>query len=271
MITLESRLLKAFRDEVYRHTGVHLTDSKDDLLAGRLRRRMRACDLEDPQDYLKLIKRGDRKELPFFIDAVTTHKTSLFRTREIWRYLWEEDLPKRLEASSKIRAWSAACSTGQEAASLTVLLAEAAKAHRPGLRFDVEASDVSAPVVDTARKMRFEARDVIRAEKLCPEFDLGAHFKTVDGQMELSAALRARQTFSVHNLFQPAGARRVDLLFVRNVLIYFTPPDKAKVVRLLLDALAPGGLLVIGESESLFEMDVGLERVTHCVFKRSGS
>lgn len=267
MVARES-LLDTFREEVRRLTGVHLPKEKNEMLAGRLRRRVRASGAEDLKAYLAIIRSGDRKELPLFVDAVTTHKTSFFRTRDVWRYVWEEDLPARFARGGRILAWSAACSTGQETASLSMLLAAGAERHGSG-SFLVEASDVSGPAVQQAKAMTFAARDVARAASTHAHFDVEKRFAIEGDEAVLVPELRSRQRFSVHNLFDRPRHRQVDLLFVRNVLIYFTPEDKLKVVRTLLPAVRPGGLLVIGESESLIGMgDLGLTKEAHCVFRK---
>ena len=154
--TLDDELLALFIREVQVRTGVHLDAGKAVMLSGRLRRRIRALGLADFDAYLVRLRR-DRAEEAEFIHAVTTHKTELFRTPSVWRALWSDWLPGR---SGRVRAWSAACSTGEEPASLGIVL-QAHADRTPGFRYDILATDISAPVVESARAATFEVAGTV--------------------------------------------------------------------------------------------------------------
>ena len=257
---LTPALWEAFVLEVKTRTGVHLAPEKAAMLHGRLVRRRRALGLDSLADYLSWLKR-DAKEQEEFVHAVTTHKTRLFRTRSVWKHLWNEFLPAFTGRS--LSAWSAACSTGEEPASLGAVL-EGHRGRTPHFRYSVLATDVSAPVVRTAAQARFRSLPDL------PGIPIDACFEPAEpGSSDVQLIERARRTirFRPHNLFNPLQGRAFDLILLRNVLIYFTASDKERVVRNTARVLKPGGLLVIGESESLVGLECGLTGVGHCLYR----
>ena len=133
-------------------------------------------------------------------------------------------------------------------------------------------SSISEAMVQQARQQTFEAARIRRDAACAPGFDPRGYFGPQDdsGQQQLKSDLRRNMTFMQHNLFDRAPVRRVDLLFVRNVIIYFSPEDKRRVLDRALAAMRPGGLLVSGESESLVGTHEELELVSHCIYQRSG-
>lgn len=267
---LAPKLLNAFIEEVYRHTGITMDESKKTMLTGRLRRRTHALELPSFEEYLRFL-RENPDEIERFIDAVTTNKTSMFRTRSVWAYLAETWLPEHLAAGNRsVAAWSAASSSGQEAASLAITLAKAAETQR--FTWRVTASDISDAMVQTARQQTFEAARIRRDAAAAPGLDPSGYFGPPDdkGCRQLNQDLRRNMTFMQHNLFDRAPVRRIDLLFVRNVIIYFSPEDKRRVLERALETMRPGGLLVIGESESLVGTHDDLELVSHCIYRRVG-
>lgn len=261
-------LLSEFIQEVHRHTGISMDTGKQTMLTGRLRRRSRALELETFDEYLDYL-RSTPSEVEHFVDAVTTNKTSMFRTRSVWSYLHNTWLPQHLESGhTSVTAWSAACSSGQEAASLAVTFAEASKT--TPFRWRIVASDVSGEMVEAARTQTFPADRIERDSASAPGFESSRYFgrATAQGTRQLDAALRRNMSFKRHNLLDRAPLTRVDLVVVRNVIIYFSIEDKRRVVSRALDAMTPGGLLIIGESESLVGMRDDLELVDHCIYRR---
>ena len=263
---LSDGTLSAFIGEVYKHTGITMDTTKRAMLIGRLRRRARALDLTNFETYLAYLQ-SNRAEVDLFVDAVTTNKTSMFRTASMWRDIVKSWLPEWNGLT--LRAWSAACSTGKEAASLAVLLQEHA-ASKPDFRWRIDASDISPEMVEKATQQTFAEVDVVRDAKNAPWLDVMKYFNPAgDGQVQLNADLRRQIRFFRHNLHEPSKQAPYDLLFVRNVIIYFSSEDKQRVIRNAYRALKPGGLLVIGESESLLDGLDGLEGLGHCLYRKS--
>ena len=255
--SLEGSLLAAYIREVHARTGISMELSKGILLRSRLRRRATKLGLDSFEAYLTYL-RDHPEEERHFVDAVTTNMTSFFRTRSVWRYLADTWAP---EQRRTVDLWSAACSTGEEPASLA-LVSEA----RLSVPWRVLASDVSRGMVEQAATQRFEVRKLVQAAAAAPAKVPVQQAFDPDGA--LHGRLKAHMRFRQHNLFD-APPRRFDLILARNVLIYFSPTDKLRVVRRLLGALKPDGMLVIGESESLVHLDEGLTLVQPCCYRRA--
>lgn len=260
-------LFEGLAAEVYRHTGVTVDESKKSMLSSRIRRRVRALGLGSPDEYLDLLQTLDAKaaEIKEFIDVVTTHKTSFFRTGSVWDWL-EKSLEEEPDKWRTFDAWSCACSNGQEAYSLALTADRAAK-HRSGLRWSVTATDVAQITVDRAAQGSYPASDVAAISKLRPHVDPDAYFdQAQDDNRTVKAGLKSKVRFSQANLLVKSS-KKYDIAFLRNVLIYFTEADKEKVVQNVLSTLRPGGVLVIGESESLLQREGSLEYVAPCIYQ----
>lgn len=244
---MNKRQFECFRDLVYDMTGVTIADSRKSMLYSRVSRRMRATQTNDFDAYLKLLL-SNTGERELFIDKVTTHETRFFRTPRVWEYLDQTYIDTRLNAenSSEFAAWSAASSSGEEAYSLAMLLAQ-----RPGARYRIDASDVSTEVVGKASQGRYQGRNVDRFREAQPEYF--ASGMEPDGQgFKIRERLKTNIRFFKHNLFDaPPQESTYDLVLLRNVLIYFTSEDQLRVLKRVEKSLKPGGVLIIGESEKL--------------------
>ena len=260
-----TRLFNDFVAEVYTHTGVTVEESKKSMLSSRIGRRVRALGLESPEAYLELLRGLDAaaEEIREFIDVVTTHKTSFFRTRGVWDWL-EKSFADEPERWSSFDAWSCACSNGQEAYSLA-MAAHREAAGRGGFRWSVTASDVSQLTVDRAKEGVYKASEVEAIQR--SGIDVGAHFTPAkNDERAVRPSLKSKVRFTQHNLLERSH-KSYDIAFLRNVLIYFTDEDKEKVVQNVVSTLRPGGVLVIGESESLLQRDGDLEYAAPCIYQ----
>lgn len=247
-------------------TGVTVDDTKRSMISSRVRRRLRALELETFSEYIEMLSAGklSSEEIESFVEAVTTHKTSFFRTPSIWNVLREEF--ERLSAEGRsIEAWSAACSTGEEPHSLAMMLRAVTKG---GARWRVTGSDVSPLTVETARAGSFDEEQVRAAATARPDADVLACFDFEDGRAQATRELGRSMRFGVHNLLDPQSSR-FDVALLRNVIIYFSEDDTRRVVDHVVASLAPEGLLVIGESESLLGRDDGLEYLAPCIYRKS--
>ncbi len=257
---------------VYQHTGVRMSAKKRALIHGRLERRLRAREISEWSDYWDLIE-SDRGELDQFIDLVTTHETYFHRTPRVWSYFASEFLPEfwRREPSRPLRIWSAACSTGEEAYTLAMYGEEFRRTHG-GFQFSVLATDISAGVLAMAEAGRYQGRTLEALSKASPGF-LRNYLRPVDEEvMEVAPTIRANITFRQHNLLRQGTPReRFDIALLRNVLIYFDQTDQESVVEAVRRSLNPGGILVIGESESLARLDTRMEFIQPLVYTSKGS
>jgi len=231
-------------------SGIRLADSKKVLVCGRLSRRLRHHGLESYREYIALIESGaEAGERQIAIDLLTTNETHFFREPKHFDLLRQE-LRERVKTGLRgpMRLWSAASSTGEEAYSLAMTLAEEL-ADRP---WSIFASDLSTRVLDDARTGIYpkqRADEIPRA--LAQRYVLEGYDEN-HGLYRIDATLRKRVTFDQVNLMEPLPPLEpFDMIFLRNVLIYFDNAGKKKIVESLVKRLKPGGLLYIGHSETL--------------------
>jgi chemotaxis protein methyltransferase CheR len=183
------------------------------------------------------------------VEALTTHESSFFRDGKPFEHL-RAALPKLLAArgaGDRLRIWSAACSTGQEAYSVAMLATETLGA--AAQRLDILATDISADVVGRAKEGSFSQFEVQRG---LPIRALMTHFQQEGTRWRIKPALRAMIRFEERNLLAECAALgRFDVIFCRNVLIYFDPPTKTRVLEMMARQLAPDGVLYLGAAETV--------------------
>jgi chemotaxis protein methyltransferase CheR len=250
-----AREFEAFRALVLRHAGIHLNDSKRALLYGRLARRIRELGLPSFGAYHDRVREDDT-ELVQMLDRITTNETRFFREPHHFEYLARTHLPRLVAAAVRgdrrreVHAWSAGCSTGEEPYSVAMTLLD----HLPsaGWQVRVLATDLSTRALDLARSATWPAA---RAADLGEE-RLRRHMLrgvgSQEGFVRASKELRAVVRVERLNLSSDQFPRQTfDLVFCRNVLIYFHPVQRERVLRCLVDRLAVGGLLFVGHAESV--------------------
>ncbi|MFT3914259.1 MAG: protein-glutamate O-methyltransferase CheR [Anaeromyxobacteraceae bacterium] len=246
-----------FQALIERETGIFLPQVKAPFLTGRLDRRVRELGLASYRDYLDLCQR-DVDERTRLLEAIATHETSFFREPKQWALLESDVFPRwRTEVAQgrrppKARLWSTACATGEEAWSLAMaLLAAFPPGCLPGgASWDLAilATDFSSKALARAREGRYPAlkKPQIPPEKLLLHWDEDA-----DGALVARDSLRRLVHFDRVNLIRGGWPiPQFDLIFCRNVLIYFEPDVRAKVVDRLLGKLEPDGYLFLGGAES---------------------
>ncbi len=246
---------KAVRDLLYREVGISLSEHKRALVCGRLGSRLTTHGLNSFTAYLRLLQDSRVPgELQIAIDLLTTNETSFFREPKHFEFLRTTAAAHR--RGRPFRVWSAASSSGEEAYSIAMQLAETL-GEGP---WEVFASDISTRVLERARSALYALE---RAETI-PRALLQRHCLKGSGPYEgsflLSRAIRARVKFDQINLTRPLPeVGEFDLIFLRNVLIYFDSPTKRAVVERLARQLRLEGRLVIGHSESLNGITQALE------------
>lgn len=238
---------------IYDRTGIHLPDSKLTLLSNRLRRRVRALNLETFKDYHELLLDAARceEELPHFLSAVTTNETYFFRNENLWKMFREKWLPGIVEKNKRkteksIRIWSAASSTGEEAHTAAICLREELPDFA-SWRIRILGTDISQRVLDSASAAKYNDYAIGKMPKAC----LKKWFEERDGSYCLRAEIRKMVSFKFHNLRDPLGDGNYDLVFLRNVLMYFDNAMKLRVLENVTNALAPGGHLVVGDVDPI--------------------
>ncbi len=256
-----------FRDIIYDQCGISLRQDKIALVSARVGKRMRKLQLTSHEHYLRcLLEDSSGAELSLFIDAISTNVTSFFRERDHFDFL-KEDFSNRLaQGQSKFRFWSAASSTGEEAYSLMMELLSFQQAARLDLK--ILATDISNRVLDTAKRGEYEdskLEDVSLAYRK-RYFDAGVT-DTGDGFV-VKESVRRYVAFKRLNLtntpFPMSGP--FDAILCRNVMIYFDPETRKRLVDECYRLLKPGGHLLVGHSESLTGVDSGFTTVGPSVY-----
>jgi chemotaxis protein methyltransferase CheR len=237
-------------DFMRKRCGLVLRDDQQYLLSSRIGP---VADRLGFPSVLAFVRDAVRSDAParsvdLLVDAMTTHETSFFRDPGFWTYMSQTVLPrlrKAVEQRGSAVVWSAACSTGQEAYSLAMLLDEEAPGIAPACK--IVGTDVSVPAVDQARSGMFGPLEVSRGLQARR---LTRHFEDANGAFTVKAHLRQRVSWDVHNLLGArSGPTGCDLVLCRNVLIYFDKTDRELVVKRLFSSLRPDGLLGVGTTE----------------------
>ena len=261
---------KRLRELVHARTGIALSEAKRALVYGRLARRLRKLNLRSFADYCELVENDDSSELEELTNAITTNLTSFFRENYHFEQLANEVIPQlaaRGAGPRRLRLWSAGCSTGEEPYSLSVVLHEAA-ARIPKWDIKLLATDIDSKVVATAREGiyasdRFTGVAVERVQQW---------FEPVPGRPGFSVAsseLKSLITFKQLNLLDPWQMKGpFDIIFCRNVVIYFDKPTQRELFDRMAEIQEPGGWLFIGHSENLHNITKRYKLVGRTVYRR---
>lgn len=258
------------RELVYKLTGISMSDHKKDLLYGRLTRRLRVLDLDNFDDYYNILNNDSSDELQNFINAVTTNLTSFFREKHHFEYLKEKVIPEKIKDNSLrgMRIWSAGCSTGEEPYSIAMLLRESIP-DIDSMDIKILASDLDTNVVDTARQGVYEAKRVegIESARIKRWFQKGTGDNK--GMVRVRKELRDMVTFEQVNLMQEWPCKdKFDVVFCRNVVIYFDKETQKVLFNRFSDVIKPDQHLFIGHSETLHKLTDRFKLIGKTVYRR---
>lgn len=245
-----------FRKAIYNESGITFSDTNRSILDSRLKERLREKNLDSVQDYYKLIM-SDKEEMKVFLDSVTTNLTRFFRNQPHFDAFSNYVIPHIIEDKKKtgdttIRIWSAGCSTGEEPYTIAMILADILP---PPYKFQITASDLSLKSLMVGKQGFYPDSRIAGI----PEKYLARFFIKVPDGYQVKKELMDKIKFDYHNLKNDSGARNLDVIFCRNVLIYFDEAAQKAVIDRFYQALAPHAYLFIGHSESLFGMDTKFE------------
>ena len=269
---LQTRDFDRISAYVYKECGIKLPPAKITMIEGRLRRRVRATGLSSLSAYCSWLFDGNHleDEREHLLNAVTTNKTDFFREPKHFDYLMGTVMPHlRDQGQRRVRVWSAACSTGAEPYTLAMLL-DAFAADKGGPDYGILATDLDSEVLRTARRGIYPAALLDPVPTVLRKRYVMSASDPKRDEMRIVPALRSSIGFAQMNLMDeryPVGDP-MDIIFCRNVLIYFDKPTQEKVVRRLADCLRPGGWLFLGHSESITGFDLPLKTVSNTVFQR---
>ena len=271
---LSERAYRFLADLVYSHSRIRLGPDKQAFVAGRLAARLRAIGCPSYEDYCNLLGSADAgEEAERVIDLISTNHTDFFREPDHFEFLAREVLPlahrRASRAARPVRVWCAAASSGEEAYSLAIILAEFERSH-PGARWGLEASDISRRMLDRCRSGIYEVDRVQVPDPIWLARYFRRGFGEREGLYRVKPELRTRLHVSAINLFQvpyPLPLEQ-DVVFCRNVMIYFDEPSRQTLVERLFDQLAPGGHLFVGHAESLLGLKHRFHQVRPAVYVR---
>lgn len=252
-----------FKELIYRIAGISLSPAKKPLVSGRLAKRVKAHQLSSYGDYFRLLG-NHPDEMQTAVDLLTTNETYFFREPKHFDFLREKILPQH-RSGRLFRVWSAASSSGQEPYSIAMTLADGLG----GRPWEMVASDISTQVLEKARSGHYP----LEQAKHIPQNYLARYcLKGVgsqEGTFMIERGLRSRINFMQVNLNASLPKLgEFDLVFLRNVMIYFDTETKRQVVSRILGLLKPGGYLLIGHSESLNGIVDGLQTVMPAVYRK---
>jgi len=273
-VSFSGKAYRTLTELIYEHSRIRLGADKQMLLANRLRKRLRALGLESYDDYCAILQSPQgSEEIDELVDLISTNHTKFFREPDHFSFLSSRVLPllipRLLASRSPLRLWSAAASSGEEAYTLAIVVAEQLRAH-PSLEWQIIASDISRRMLVQAQQgiYRMDVVEPVPPELLKRYFQKGIGVQA--GMCRVKPGLRERLRFERINLFQgeyPVLAEQ-HVIFCRNVMIYFDPPSRATAVQRLTCCLSPGGYLVVGNSESLLGIRHELRPVQQGIYQR---
>jgi chemotaxis protein methyltransferase CheR len=249
--------VEQYRAFIYDKSGITFTAANRSILESRLKERLREKSVESAKTYFTTISTNEG-ELKGFLDAITTNLTRFFRNQPHFDALEKHVIPELIKnikkggTSNVIKIWSAGCSTGEEPYTIAMLLNEILP---PPWKYEILASDISLKCLMTAKEGFYQDTKI---EGIPPNY-LTKYFDKVDGGYHIHPDIHSKIKFDYHNLKNDSGQRGFDIVFCRNVIIYFDEAAQTNVINRFWDAMAAKSFLFIGHSESLFGMDTKFE------------
>jgi chemotaxis protein methyltransferase CheR len=245
-----------YRALIYAESGITFTATNRSILESRLKERLREKGVDSVKAYFYEISKN-KEELKGFLDSITTNLTRFFRNQAHFDALEKYVVPelfniKRGQAGNTIKIWSAGCSTGEEPYTIAMLMSEILP---PPWKYEILASDISLKCLMTAKEGFYSENRIVGI----PDHYLTKYFDKVDGGYKVHADIQSKIRFDYHNLNNDSGLRNMDIVFCRNVIIYFDEAAQTAVINRFWDAMAAKSFLFIGHSESLFGMDTKFE------------
>ena len=268
-LTFTQRDFNFIRELVFEKAGIVLSEVKQDMVYGRLSRRIRKLGFAKFSDYCELLKNGDEEELGIFINAMTTNLTSFFRENHHFEYLGNNLLPHlfKTKQDRRVRIWSAGCSTGEEPYCLAMVVKETLPKHA---QWDVKilATDLDTNVLEHGRRGVYTAERVAGIDKA----RLKRWFRKGRGDhagfVRIAPELGELITFKQLNLMQPwPMSGPFDIIFCRNVVIYFDKPTQKILFDRYSDILADDGHLFLGHSESMYKVSDRFELIGKTIYQ----
>lgn len=271
--TLDDATLHRLAALIRKHSGIHLETHNRDLVRSRIAPRLRKLGIRNYREYIDLVQRGGPKdELAWLLDAISTNLTRFMREEQHFKELQDRVISRCVaggpDRKKSLRLWSAACSSGEEAYSIAVTIAETLESW-VGYDIKILATDLSRKVLATASTGVYKAGQV---EGLTPNI-LAKYFDPVRHEGALGYQVRSELsrmiTFARLNLIEEWPMRKgFDAIFCRNVMIYFEEETRAQIVKRMAPLLNPGGILFVGHSETIDGYSPLLEKIASATYQK---
>ncbi len=274
-IKMTDREMEKFGRFIEDLLGIKMPGQKKLLLQSRLNKRLKQLNMKNFDAYFSYLntKEGRAAEYPIFVDLVSTHVTYFFREKIHFEQLYNEVLPELCikKTGPKIRIWSAASSTGEEAYSIAITLNEF-KDNNPGLigDYEITGTDISSAVIEKAAKAVYSEESL---QKVPLYFKQKYFMHSKDKSKNLVRVVpevRVKVKFKILNLMNdfPDFEKKFDIIFIRNVLIYFNRETQKEITGKLIKHLVSGGFLFLGHSETLIGMEFNLKNFVPSIYRK---
>ncbi len=258
-----------FRKVIYDECGITFSATNRSILDSRIKDLLRKKNIATPGEYLDLVLKNS-EEMKIMLDSVTTNLTRFFRNQPHFDAFVNYVIPAVIEQKKKngdriIRIWSAGCSTGEEPYTIAMIMKEITPL---GFDFKITASDISLKSLMVGQQGFYGDNKI---DGIPPAY-LDKYFTKVEGGYQVKKELQDKIHFDYHNLMNDSGARNLDVVFCRNVLIYFDETAQLTVINRFWESMAPQSYLFIGHSESLFGMKTQFEFLKTewaCLYKKN--
>lgn len=260
---------------IEKNVGIKMPPEKKLMMQSRLNSRLKVLGLNSFKEYIDYVFSGkdtNDHELIMLIDTMTTNLTEFFREPQHFDYMRTNVLPEySKQGRTSIKLWSAGCSTGQEPYTLSIVMSEFIRQNAGMLRgYSVLATDVSTKVLDTASAAVYDLQAVANIPKDIKQRYFLKSKNEINPQVRLKQDIRNHVDFMRLNFMDDDFGFRdtMQIIFCRNVLIYFDKPTQERVIQKFMNYLEPNGYLFLGHSETIFGMNLPLKTVAPTVFQR---
>ncbi len=269
---LSSRDFARLRELMHAETGICLSPEKKTMVEVRLKRRLRILNMATYREYCEFVfgRKGMKEELVYLINVITTNKTDFFREPAHFEFLAQRALPELAMNGRPFLAWSAGCSSGEEPYTVAMVLSEYAET-LSGFRFRILATDISTAVLEKAELGVYTSECVAPIPLALKRKYLLRSRDSKSARVRVVPDLRKLIEFRRLNFMDAdyALAERADVIFCRNVLIYFDRATQESILRKLVHNLTPGGYLFVGHSETLHDMALPVVPVAPALYRKA--
>ncbi len=254
-----------FRKLIYNECGIDFQTERISLLDERVRKRMALCGIDDYYQYYKFLKESGTgaKELILLMDLLTINETLFFRNRPQFELLKTHVLPALITSKTakrlrQLRIWSTGCSSGQEPYSIAITLIETIP-YIDMWDIKIFASDLSLRMLELGQAGIYSGYQLRGIE----EEHLNHYFDLAEGGYKIKDRVKKLVTFDYHNLKHDNGLRGFDIIFCRNVMIYFDAQERTRLIDRFANSLVPQGYIFIGHAESLYGLSTRFKMIHH--------